>query len=87
MRARTFAILLPLLSSACFVRGGAGLFFLLADTAIVTAIIVSATAPPPPRIVYIPEPRPGYAYQPGYWTLHDGDWLWVDGGWLVLQPG
>jgi hypothetical protein len=76
-----------LLSSGCFVRGGAGLFFLAADTAIVTALIISATEPPPPRVVYMPEPRQGYAWQPGYWTLHEGNWIWVDGGWVALQPG
>ncbi len=74
-------------SSGCFFRGGGGLFFAVADTAILTAVIVSATAPPPPRVVFVPEPRPGFAWQPGYWTLHDGNWIWVEGGWVELQPG
>jgi len=74
-------------TSACFVRGGGGLFFALADTAILTAVIISATRPPPPRVVFVPEERPGYAWQPGYWTLHEGQWEWLDGGWVALQPG
>jgi hypothetical protein len=87
MVARPLVLAVSVLSSACFVRGGPGLFFALADTAIITAVIVSASEPPPPRVVFVPEPRPGYAWQPGYWTLQDGNWAWVDGGWLVLQPG
>jgi hypothetical protein len=87
MLTRALVLLMTFLSSGCFVRGGPGLFFLAADAAIVTAVIVSATEPPPPRILYVPEPRPGYAWQPGYWTLHDGDWVWVDGGWVALPPG
>ncbi len=87
MRRTAGLILVTVLSSACFVRGGAGLFFLAAETAIVAAVIVSATAPPPPRVVYVPEPRPGYAWQPGYWTLDHGNWVWVDGGFIALQPG
>ena len=87
LRVATVAGLLATTSTACFVRGGGGLFFALADTAILTAVIVSATRPPPPRVVFVPEPRVGYAWQPGYWTLSNGDWVWVEGGWVVLQPG
>lgn len=87
MRLRLVPALALVLSSACFVRGGAGLFFLAAEAAVVTAVIVSRVPPPPPRVVYMPEPRVGYAWQPGYWTLKDDQWLWVDGGWVVLQPG
>jgi hypothetical protein len=79
--------ILSSLSSGCFGRGGAGLFLFAAETAFLAAAIVSATAPPPPRIIYVPEPRPGYAWQPGYWTLQDGQWAWVDGGWVALRPG
>jgi hypothetical protein len=60
---------------------------LVAETAIVTAVVVSATRPPPPRVVYVPEPRAGYAWQPGYWTLDNGQWVWVEGQWIPLQPG
>lgn len=87
MRTRALVLLLTFLSSGCFVRGGAGLFFLAAEAAIVTAVIVSASEPPPPRVVYVPEDRPGYAWQPGYWTLQGGNWLWIDGGWVELRPG
>ena len=53
---------------------------------IITAAVVSALAPPPPRVVYVPPPRPGYAWQPGYWTREGDDWVWVDGQWVQLPP-
>jgi hypothetical protein len=56
------------------------------ETVIVTAAIVTALTPPPPRVVYVPEPRPGYAWQPGYWTRDGDDWVWVDGRWIQLPP-
>jgi hypothetical protein len=74
-------------SSACYVRGAGALPFFLAETAIVAAVIVSTTPPPPPRVVYVPAPRPGYAWQSGYWTKQEGDWVWVEGQWIALQPG
>jgi hypothetical protein len=73
------------LSSACYGRGAGLAFFVGAVTA---AAIISATAPPPPRVVYVPAPRAGYVWQPGYWTHDDeGDWLWVDGRWIAEPPG
>jgi hypothetical protein len=75
------------LSFALALAACRGLFFWAAETAILTAIIVSATPPPPPRVVFVPEARPGYAWQPGYWTLQDGQWAWVDGSWLPLRDG
>jgi hypothetical protein len=73
-------------TSACFGRGS-GIFAAIAATAIVTAVVVSAHEPPPPRVVFVPEPRAGYAWQPGYWTLQDQQWVWVEGQWLAIQPG
>ena len=79
--------LLALPQLGCFVRGPLGFVGAVATTAIVTAAIVSATAPPPPRVVFVPEPRPGYDWDPGYWTLQDGQWFWVEGRWVVAAPG
>ena len=79
----TLLLALSLASSGCF--RGAGLAFF--GGAIAAAAIISATAPPPPRVVYVPAPRPGYAWQPGYWTRDDGDWVWVEGQWIADQPG
>ncbi len=88
MISRFVLVLSTILFAGCYVRGaGPALFFAAADAAILTAVIVSATAPPPPRVVYVPEPRPGYAWQPGYWTLQGGAWIWVDGGWVAERPG
>jgi hypothetical protein len=85
---RLLLVLSALLSSACYGRAGPGLFFLAADTVLLTAAVVSLTRPPPPpRVVYVPEPRPGYAWQPGFWTLQNGQWVWVEGGWVALRLG
>jgi hypothetical protein len=84
---RALTVLVTILCSACFVRGGAGLLFLAADTAIITAIVVSHMPPPAPLVVEVPAYRPGYAWQPGYWILQEGAWKWVDGAWVQLQPG
>ena len=83
---RALVLLLALTTSACFGRG-LGLFAAVATTAVVTAAIVSSRPPPPPRVVFVPEARPGYAYQPGYWTLQGEDWFWVDGQWIPLRDG
>lgn len=80
-------LVLALSTTACFGRGGGALFAAVATTAIVTAVIVSSRPPPPPRVVYVPDPRPGYVWQPGYWTLQDQQWVWVDGQWLEVEPG
>jgi hypothetical protein len=83
---RPLFVLLALTTSACFVRG-AGLLPAIVGTAIVTAAVVSATQPPPPRVVYVPEPRAGYVWAPGYWTKDRDEWVWVDGQWVTVQPG
>jgi hypothetical protein len=83
-RAITVAMALALATSGtgCWRGGGLGLF----EAAVVTAAIVSTVQPPPPRVVFVPPPRDGYAWQPGYWTQQDGQWLWVDGGWVQARP-
>jgi len=72
-----------LLATGCF-RGGRG--FGLFEAAIITAAIVSSIPPPPPRVVVVPAERPGYAWQPGYWTRVGDGWEWVDGRWIALPP-
>src|SRR5262245_24090346 len=74
-------------TAGCYVRGGPGLLAAVAGTAIVTAAIVSATAPPPPRVVYVPAPRRGYVWQPGYWVRERRHWVWVEGSWVSESPG
>jgi hypothetical protein len=54
--------------------------------AIITAAIITTVAPPPPRVIVVPEPRPGYAWQPGYWSRAGDEWVWVDGRWIELPP-
>jgi hypothetical protein len=77
---------LVLAMPGCY-RGGGRLFALMAGTAILTAAIVSSRPPPPPRVVYVPAPRPGYFWQPGYWTIEGGEWVWVEGQWITAYPG
>lgn len=84
---RTVVLMVALTPAAGCVRGPAGLFVAMAGTALVTAAVVSAVRPPPPPIFVVPEPRPGYVWQPGYWTLREGQWIWIDGDWIVAQPG
>ncbi len=84
------AFLVPALSMAgtgCYFRGAGALPFAIASTALFTAAVVSAAQPPPPRVVYVPVERPGYTWQPGYWTLQDNNWVWVEGQWIALYPG
>ena len=80
---RYVLIFVALPSFACYGRG-AGLFFLAANTAIVTAAIVSASAPPPPRDSR-PEPRRGYAWQPGYWDTRGRGVGLGRRGWAALR--
>ncbi len=87
-------LLVPLLGGAllaggCYARHGRlhgpnALAFI--GAAIVTAAIVSSIAPPPPRVVYVPAPRPGFAWQPGYWSREGDEWIWVEGRWIELPP-
>jgi len=89
-RLRGLAVVLLGLSTTsvgCYWRGPGAFPLALAETALVTAVIVSAVQPPPPRVVFVPEPRPGYTWQPGYWTRQDDQWVWVEGQWIGLQPG
>jgi hypothetical protein len=79
-----------LVTSGCYggrgrYRGGDGALAFL-GAAIITAAIVSAVAPPPPRVVYVPPPRPGWAWQPGYWSREGDEWLWMEGRWIQLPP-
>jgi hypothetical protein len=70
-------------ATGCWHHGrGFGLF----EAAIVTAAVVSLAAPPPPRVVVVPAERPGYSWQPGYWTRDGDDWVWVEGRWIALPP-
>jgi hypothetical protein len=90
-KAAALGLLVALPLGGCVpARGGGGvggLLFAIAGTAIVTAAIVSSQPPPPPRVVYAPEPRQGYSWQPGYWIRQEGRWSWVEGRWIALPPG
>src|SRR5205823_5430870 len=76
---------IALASAGCYHHGGAN--FWTAMAIVTTAIIISHPPPPPPVVAYAPPPRPGYTWQPGYWTLQDDQWLWVEGRWVAEYPG
>lgn len=60
---------------------------------VVTAIAAAATpamardsvafsvniGPPPPHVEYVPAPRPGYVWAPGYWNWNGHRHVWVNG--------
>jgi hypothetical protein len=77
-------MIVSFLGTGCFGRRGG--FGGLLEAAVVTAVIVSALEPPAPRVVIVPAPREGYAWQPGYWTRQDDQWFWVDGSWVAQRP-
>ncbi|MFI5300358.1 MAG: YXWGXW repeat-containing protein [Polyangiales bacterium] len=80
----TLLLTTTMFTASCF-PGRFGRFRLF-EAALITAVIVSAVRPPPPRVVYVPEPRSGYVWQPGYWTRDRDDWVWVEGGWIEQRP-
>lgn len=44
-------------------------------------------APPPPRYEYVPAPRVGHAWVPGYWEWRHRGHHWVPGYWVRERPG
>ena len=44
-------------------------------------------APPAPRYEYVPPPRRGYTWTPGYWDWRGQRHVWVSGVWVRERPG
>jgi len=45
-----------------------------------TPVITAPSPPPPARTEIIPpSPNPQVVWQPGFWTLNAGSWVWVPG--------
>ncbi|HUJ25411.1 MAG TPA: YXWGXW repeat-containing protein [Myxococcales bacterium] len=84
LKAVASALLLTL-APGCYRHGA--LLGTVIGTSIITAAIVSSRPPPPPRVVYMPAPRRGWVWQPGYWALQDHDWVWIEGHWIRRYPG
>ena len=45
------------------------------------------TPPPPPRAVYVPPPRRGFVWAPGYWAWNGRRHVWHDGHWERERRG
>ena len=43
--------------------------------------------PPPVRYEYVPAPRVGFVWVPGYWDWRYGRHHWVGGHWVRHRPG
>jgi len=41
-----------------------------------------SVGPPPPRVEYVPPPRPGYVWAPGYWNWNGHHHVWVKGHYM-----
>ena len=44
-------------------------------------------APPPLRVEYVPAPRVGFVWVPGYWDWRRGRYDWVGGHWVRARHG
>ena len=44
-------------------------------------------APPPSRDEPVPDPRPGYAWIPGYWDWRGARHVWTVGRWMPERRG
>lgn len=51
-------------------------------------VAVQIGVPPPvPVVEYVPAPRYGYVWAPGYWAWRRDRHVWVGGHWVVARPG
>jgi len=44
-------------------------------------------APPPVRYEYVPAPRVGFVWVPGYWDWRGHRHVWIRGHWIRHRPG
>lgn len=65
----------------------AGLALPLAGEAHTDIGIALNFGPPPPYYEYVPAPRVGYVWVPGYWDWVGRRHVWVAGGWVHQRPG
>lgn len=44
-------------------------------------------APPPPVVEYVPVPRMGWVWVPGFWEWRGHRHFWIGGHWVRARPG
>jgi len=54
---------------------------------VASADIYVRVAPPAPRTEFVPAPRHGYVWAPGYWDWRGHRHVWVSGHWVRERPG
>ena len=76
------ALLPALLIATC----GVGALALPQTSAAAVGVFVQI-APPAPRFEYVPPPRYGYVWAPGYWSWRGHRHVWISGTWVKARHG
>ena len=74
------------LSALLIAAGTAGALALPQASAAAVGVYVQL-APPAPRAEYVPPPRHGYVWAPGYWNWRGHRHVWVGGTWAKHRHG
>jgi len=65
----------------------AGTFAAFPAAARTSLDFVVNVAPPPVPYEFVPAPRVGFVWAPGYWDWRYGRYTWVGGHWVRHRPG
>jgi hypothetical protein len=49
--------------------------------------VIVQEAPPAPVVEVVPDPRPGYIWESGYWGWSGHRHIWYPGHWIIERPG
>ena len=70
----------------CFALGAAATSSAFARVDVAVGVGIGVP-PPAPYVEYVPPPRYGYVWAPGYWAWHRDHHVWVRGRYVVARPG
>jgi hypothetical protein len=65
----------------------ASAFAMPAAFARVDVAVQIGVPPPAPVVEYVPAPRYGYVWAPGYWAWYGNRHVWVRGRYVIERPG